>query len=324
MPVVDNQAVAELGKTVRELMLIYSEQRERIAKEPLRDHNQVFVSKVVYDELACRVFQWDQWYSLFQRTDENGIIRPPDSTNSLTDIDDGLQHLKSESSRIPNTSEDFYPVFKQTLQEMEHFANERIRQALKSLLSDFSKKIEASRSTLEEYLPKDKYDERINRIETKQKAALLRLFFGIATHPENMQKALLNVDKLKEDNALSAKADKLYPLPLKGGDYRERIFDWGKKHGKSDRIPADNEILVLRLRDEFVACAGLHLVEQVSEINKDINRKLKDYLGQIIEALQQLSKDEELFRIIFSEGSRSQASVHPLKVSLSAIANSSD
>ena len=77
-----------------------------------------------------------------------------------------------------------------------------------------------------------------------------------------------------------------------------QVFDWSVERSQYLSSSTNHQVFILRLRDEIITSASLHLVQYVSEVNRQINLELEGILDQIIPSLQNLLKKEELLRYI--------------------------
>jgi len=100
-----------------------------------------------------------------------------------------------------------------------------------------------------------------------------------------------------QDEKISAEA--IFPLARQDEKHNiGQIFDWSPDKGQSGSRSSNHQLFVLRLRDEIITSASLHLVQYVSEVNRQVNAELAGILDQIIPSLQNLSKKEALLRHI--------------------------
>lgn len=301
IPVPDSTAFVNLRQTIANLVTIYQEFQNDLGKKPIQDrHRGIDMSDVIYDELTFKIFNWDQWNIILQRA-ENGIIKRPESTSILDDLFPDLDKPE-DSNNFPTKSDDFYPVFQQTVQDLEKFTRTRLRQAITDLLNQFSAQMAEPRNKLTEILPPEKVKEQIEHIRQKYGSArLLQILVGRATNPELFQEEILRRCELQKDSQSTIQTETIFPLASgDSSNQGSQIFEWGRDSEDSPR-PFNHQILVLRLRDEMIASVGLHLVQLVSETNQKLNDTLGELLKQLIDVLQSLSKNENLLRDIVAE-----------------------
>jgi hypothetical protein len=121
-----------------------------------------------------------------------------------------------------------------------------------------------------------------------------KLFLGC--DPHQWKEAIIS-EISTQDQKISAEA--IFPLARQDEKHNiGQIFDWSPDKGQSGSRSSNHQLFVLRLRDEIITSASLHLVQYVSEVNRQVNAELAGILDQIIPSLQNLSKKEALLRHI--------------------------
>ncbi|MFN6541354.1 MAG: proteasome protein [Nostoc sp. EkiNYC01] len=314
IPVEENPNVANLRQIVETLYNIYNDFRRDLDKEPLKDRSQVPLSDVVYQELTFKMFDWPEWNSLFQRS-QKGIITLPEKDA----LDDAIFGLDTQSSNdIPTKSDDFYTSFEKTIQELEIFARTLSRQAVADLLNSLSAKVSVHKEELSKIIPRDKLQERTNKLREKyNNARALQILSGTAVNPHLLQDYIFKKCNLQPEanTTYTTKPENIFPLARSVNNKNGQNFDWGNnlqrryQSNQDTPKPANHEILVLRLRDEMIACAGLRLVELVSEVNQHLNNTLGELLNNLINELQALLRNEALLRDIATEDSQGSGEV---------------
>ncbi|MCM0588948.1 MAG: proteasome protein [Gloeotrichia echinulata DEX184] len=282
IPVKESQALLDLRESIRTLDKVYGNFQRNLSKEPLKNRPGVTVAETVKEELIFKIFDWEEWTLLFNRAN-NGLIQLPESQGA-----------------VPNKSEDFYPTFAKTIEELEKFAGARIREAVIDLLNKLANDPDDTslqRERIQGIISAETKDELKKDIEEK---------FG-ASAAKSFDKLTLACDLnlwLKEIFAyVDSQNQPLSPqtiFPLARHDGHGTIFHWSLKPNdiKITSSPANQQMLVFRLRDEIIASASLHLVEYVSQVNQQVNKKLADILKDIIPELQKISKKQDLLRYL--------------------------
>ncbi|NER38778.1 MAG: proteasome protein [Oscillatoria sp. SIO1A7] len=325
IPTNESPTFVNLRKNIEALASAYKEFQSKIGSQPLPDRRGVPVSSAVYDELAFRIFNWEPWNLLFQRANK-GIITLSQSSDSDDDIlgdiigEQGLGEYEASENGIPTRSDDFYPAFEQTIREVEGFARDRIRQAVADLLSDLSDKLQSQRNELGEILPDDKVKERIQLLQKKYgKAAAgpLQILVGVATEPKRLQNGILKrCDLLENENAgqstLTLQVETAFPLARGDKSHHSgQVFAWAPERTQNNPKPVDHQVIVLRLRDEIIASAGLQIVQFVSEKDRLLNQILRNQINQIIDNLKAMLNQEALLRDI-AEGDETGSASTPV------------
>jgi hypothetical protein len=299
MPTADSPALLDLREAIENLDKTYRNFQKDLGKEPLKDRKGINVSDVVKDELTYRILNWNQWTLLFNKVN-NGTIALTESKGAAGKLFDRGNRV---NTAIPTKSDDFYPTFAKTVQELEEFARDRIRQAILDLLSKLANMIAQER----EYLLTNLNPEMESEIESKFGIEEAELFYKLllGCDPTQWQEAIISEIHSKET---AIAPENIFPLARQDEKHNiGQIFDWAPERNGSSKSN-NHQFFVLRLRDEITASASLHLVQYVSEVNQQVNAELAGVLDQIIPSLQNLSKKEELLRYI-AAGESSQLAI---------------
>ncbi|PMB46857.1 dynamin family protein [Fischerella thermalis CCMEE 5201] len=314
IPVEENPKFIELRQGIENLVTIYRQFQEELEKQPiLKNRDGVAVSDVVKDELTNKIFfEWSEWTLLFDRT-KNGTI-------SLTKADSIFGDEEVEDT-IPTKSDDFHSAFVQTIQEMQIFAHDRTTEAVTDFFKKLSIEVADERTTVNSVLSPDIEQYIQNNFGKNQ----LRLFRNLlrAVDPANKwQKLIIEHSGLATNNH-AINADALFPLARKDEIHPNgQILDWSpdKKYPTPPR-PFNHQIAVLRLRDEITASAGLHLVQYVSQLTKQVKFSFSRALKEIVDSLQELlkTKHEPLLRYIADTDKDKSTSIPPWLETLSQV-----
>ncbi|MBD2203452.1 proteasome protein [Calothrix sp. FACHB-1219] len=299
MPTADSPALLELRAAIENLDKTYRNFQKDLGKEPLKDRRGIGVSDVVKDELTYRILNWNQWTLLFNKAN-NGTISLTESKGAAGKLFDRGNRV---NTAIPTKSDDFYPTFAKTVQEVEEFARDRIRQAIGDLLSKLSNIVAKER----DYLQANLNPEIEAEIEAKFGIEEAELFYKLllGCDPNKWQEAIISEIENREKNIA---AEVIFPLAHQDEKHNVgQIFDWAPERNGLTKSN-NHQLFVLRLRDEITASASLHLVQYVSEVNQQVNGELAGVLDQIIPSLQNLSKKEELLRYL-AAGESSQLAI---------------
>ncbi len=295
LPIIESQAFLTLREGIENLVTTYRQFYEDLDKQPiLKNSHGVSISNIVKDKLIDKIFfDWSEWTLLFDRT-KNGTI-------ALTKRESFFDEDEVEDF-IPTKSDDFYPAFVQTIEEMQVFAHESTTEAVANLFGKLSGSVEIQRDKLNPIL----LPEKEQYIEHKFGRSQVRLFRNIqrAIDPTHKWQKLVIQHSGLAGNASPINADALFPLARKDDKHQNgQIFDWSpdKKFPVPPR-PFNHQIAVLRLRDEITASAGLHLLQYVSQLTKQVKSSFSQALKEIVDNLQELlkSKNEPLIRYIAS------------------------
>lgn len=290
IPTADSQELIQFRAAVENLDKTYRNFQKNLGKEPLKDRRGDVVSDVVKDELIFKIINWNEWTLLFNKAN-NGNITIADFKGAAGKL---FNRGNRVNSSVPTKSEDFYPAFAKTVKELEIYARDRIHQAVADFLTKLSHEIGSER----DYLQTNLHPEMEQDIESKFGVEEADIFYKLllGCDPKQWEEAIISEINSKDH---SIAPDTMFPLARQDEKHNiGQIFDWSPE--KSQDLPRTNnhQLFVLRLRDEIIACASLHLVQYVSEINQQVNAELEGILDQIIPNLQNLSKKESLLRYI--------------------------
>lgn len=306
IPIVENPAFLTLREAIENLVTTYRQFQEDLDFQPiLKNRNGVAVSDVVKDELTNKIFfDWSEWSLLLDRT-KNGTI-------ALTKTESFFEEDEVDDF-IPTKSDDFYPAFVQTINEMQAFAHDRTTEAVTDLFSKLSANVELERNKLNAILlpEKEQYVEnKFGRSQVRLLRNLLR-----AVDPGNKWQKLIIQHSGLSGSAVPLATDTLFPLARKDDKHSiGQIFDWSPD--KRFPVPPrafNHQIAVLRLRDEITASASLHLIQYVSQLTKQVKSSFSLALKEIVDNLQELlkSKHEPLLRDIASQEERTSVPTPP-------------
>jgi Dynamin family len=303
MPVVENPSFLTLRQAVETLVGVYRQFQDDLEKQPiLTTRSGVPVSDIVKDELTNKIFfDWSEWTLLFDRT-KNGIIS----------LDKGTRFFEEDEfdDLIPTTSEDFYPAFIQTLREMQAFAHDRTTEAVIDLFSKISRNVELERSKINSIILPEMEQYILHNYGNKQ-ARLYRNLLRAIEPIGKWQKMIIERSELS-GSITPIQADALFPLAQRDSKHNQcQIFDWSpQKTYPVPPRPFNHQIAVLRLRDEITTSAGLHLIQYVSQLTKQVKASFTIATKEIVDSLQDLlkSKNEPLLRYIASAEERSNRS----------------
>jgi hypothetical protein len=290
IPTADSQELIQFRAAVENLDKTYRNFQKTLGKEPLKDRRGDVVSDVVKDELIFKIINWNEWTLLFNKAN-NGNITIADFKGAAGKL---FNRGNRVNSSLPTKSEDFYPAFAKTVKELEIYARDRIHQAVADLLAKLSHEIGSERDYLQANLQPEMEQDIESQFGVEEADIFYKLLLGC--DPKQWEEAIISEINSKDH---SIAPDTMFPLARQDEKHNiGQIFDWSPE--KSQDLPRTNnhQLFVLRLRDEIIACASLHLVQYVSEINQQVNAELEGILDQIIPTLQNLSKKEALLRYI--------------------------
>ncbi|WP_414543120.1 proteasome protein [Nostoc sp. CCY0012] len=315
IPTTDTPDLIELRAAIENLDKTYRNFQKDLGKEPLKDRRGEVVSDVVKDELTFKILNWNEWTLLFNKAN-NGMISLSESKGAAGKL---FNRGNRVNSALPTKSDDFYPSFEKTVKELENFARDRIHQAVADLLNKLSNHIAPERDYLQELLQPEMEPEIESKFGVESADIFYQLLLGC--DPIQWQEAIISEINSQEK---TISPEIMFPLARQDEKHNiGQIFDWAPEKSQDFPRTANHQLFVLRLRDEIIASASLHLVQYVSEINQQVNAELEGILDQIIPTLQNLSKKEELLRHIAASDSPGKVAIPTWLQILSAISTMS-
>ncbi|MGK7901677.1 MAG: dynamin family protein [Hormoscilla sp.] len=305
IPTTESQEFVTLRESIENMVRTYRKFKEDLEKKPLQNNHGVAVSEVVKSELIFSIHNWKEWNLLFNKM-ASGTIEPPrkDGGKGKGVIGRGKKE-RGQKNPLPTSSDDFYETFAKTMAEMEKFAGAQIRQAVLDMLSQLSGTVEVERSNISK-LMRPEMEEQIETEFGESEADLFNILQE-ATDPKQWTDPIIEESSISENSPIDP--EKMFPL-ARGDEKHQKIgqvFDWSpdKKHPARPK-PFNHQMLVLRLRDEMSASAGLNLVQYVSEKTEKVKYVLQETL-EVTEDMSELLRNERLLRYIATSESDSKS-----------------
>lgn len=300
IPTADPPALSTLRQSIQILETTYRSFREDLGKKPLQNRRGEATNDVVKEELTFRIYNWREWTLLFNKV-KDGTIMLEESTDEDDDVVDeilGRRRSKRVSNSIPTRSDNFYPPFEKTFQELKVFTRECIQQAVTDLLNNLSAQVAEARNHLSHILR----PEMEQLIQQNFGSEEVELFITLvkADEPKQWREGIIKRSSTADSGLQTINPETLFPLARADNKHKniDQIFDWAPKWSQRNPKPANHQLLVLRLRDEIIASMSLHLIQLISEVTKQVNTTLAKVLDDIVPSLQDLSKKEALLRYI--------------------------
>ncbi|BAY15459.1 hypothetical protein NIES21_12760 [Anabaenopsis circularis NIES-21] len=316
IPTVDSPTLIDLRNAIDSLDKTYRNFQKELGKEPLKDRRGTVVSEVVKDELTFKILNWNQWTLLFNKAN-NGAITIAETKGAAGKL---FERGNRTNNALPSKSDDFYPTFEKTVQEVEIFARDRIRQAVVDLLNKLSNQVAEARDYLKSLLSPEMEQEIEIGFGGEEADLFYKLLLG--SDPNQWKEAILAEINSKDKEIAP---ELIFPLARQDEKHNiGQIFDWSPERNQNSPRASHHQMLVLRLRDEITASASLHLVQYVSEVNQQVNSEIEGILDQIIPTLQNISKKEALLRYLAAGDSPPKLAIPTWLNILAEIATTSD
>ncbi len=302
----ESQKLSELRKHLETMTKTYK-YRKKLRKEPLKDRRGIAITDVIKEEVSYQIFAWREWYSLFNKSQDGIIILPP-----IGQGDHNRRRLF-----IPTKSDDFYEIFDKTINTLQEFTRQCIKDGIINLLQQLSNELEREMQYLKDNL-NDTMEEDIKNQLGEEQAYIFYSFYK-NYDPNNWKKDIIDT-AFEADTPIDTKV--VFPLACKNEKHENGQFlDWASEY-KEINIQTQNQILLVqRLRDEITASISLHLIEYVGQINKKVEEKIMYELGELIFDLDALQNEEPLLRCIAGEKQKNQEldSVSPILSQIASI-----
>jgi hypothetical protein len=316
IPTIDSPVLTELRTAIESLDKNYRNFQRDLGKEPLKDRWGNSVGDIIKDELTFKILNWHQWTLLFNKS-RNGTITLTESKGAAGKLFDRGNKVNNS---IATKSDDFYPDFAKTVEEMEIFARDRIRQAVSDGLNKLANQVSLEREKLLQII----HPEMEAEIEAEFGSEAADLFYRLCLgcDPQAWKEAII-AEISSMETTISPEA--IFPLARQDDKHTVgQIFDWSPEKAQGTSKTTNHQLFVLRLRDEIITSASLHLLQYVSEVDRQINAELTGILDRIIPSLQNISKQEMLLRHIAAGETQPELSIPNWLQILSEIATISE
>jgi hypothetical protein len=243
------------------------------------DGRQVSLQERVYDRVTQSVFEWPVWNELLNKVQKDGTIQPiqagPGRRRGGWDDEDD-----DPTAHIPSDSREFFEPFRLTLHENEEFAAGCVRQAVRDQLAALAKRTRPFGDQLAPLLADPRVRQRVEELDQREKAAGRR----------SLGKGLLNIlawtvdprskdvcDRFLESYVNGQQqpivATECFPLPGADAGETPLKFPWARGQ---ETAGGNHQVLVLRLRDALADGMRRRILQQVSQLNKQVLDGLLD------------------------------------------------
>lgn len=290
-----------LRQILNEVKEIYDKFKEKLDQTPLQNREGLTLEQVVKKEVIFQVYNWPEWYSLFQKV-KNGNV---ENIESNDDFDEIFGTGKC-SDDIPTKTQDFYEGFSKQIQCSIELIKTNMAESIKVLLSQLSEQITPQRGKLREITSLDMLDS-IEKKFGKNQADQFKVMIKSLEPQQTLETNI--VSKIKIDSSLAEKPELVFPFALSSEQGKiSKTLDWGMEEPNK---PGRHHVEILRLRQEIVNSMTLNLVQLVSQANKDLNKYIIDKIVNPLTAkYSQLSRNDDLLRYI-ADGEKTQDQVIP-------------
>jgi hypothetical protein len=270
----------------------------------VRDGHAVSLQQRIHDQVTQSVFEWPVWNELLNKVQKDGTIQAsqPVRGERRGGWDDGDDE---PALRLPSDSSEFFAPFKATLEQCLTLAGECVRQAVRDQLGALAERSQASREQLTSLLTDERVRQRVEEFDRCEKEAGRRpagkgLFniLGWATDPRSPEVCERFLERYVVDNQAPIAAETCFPLPGAGPNQTPLKFPWARTQ---ETAGGNHQILVLRLRDALADGMRRRVLQQVSQLNRQVLEGLKDTFTIWSERLLMLSGNAPLLACLVGE-----------------------
>ena len=287
-------------KRFSRLAEVYQNLSRRMVQAPAlsveRNGRPVSVNDIIREEVIFRVYEWSQWNTLLQAsendyiTDQGALIPPfPDEEE-----DEG------EAEVFPMRSEDFLGVFEQTVQELEAFTRAQVAAGVDYFLSKLADEVVVESQELGQVLQNQQLTKQIQALKLGPRGKGLVGALRVAIDPKRLKAGIFpEGDPAKLEIPLKPNPNLLFPLARSTRENLRlgQVFAWNKKLQEApeacrpERHQA-HQAQVLRLRKEFVTTLSQEMAQLLSVATQLINEKLKELLKELNKQLSLVASND--------------------------------
>lgn len=290
-----------LRQTLNEVKEIYEEFKEKLSTTPLKNRQGLTIEQVVKEEVIFQVYNWSEWYSLFQKVKDGTLKNIEPGTFWDNDEDDDL------SDNLPTKTEDFYDLFAKQIQDSIKLIKTNLEESIKNLFIELSENMDQPSRNLQGITSLNM----LNSIKEKFGQKQAKQFKNILKSVEPQQTFKDIVSTIRIDSSLAEKPELVFPFTLSSEQGKiSKTLDWGLE--KPEKV-GRHHVEILRLRQEIVNSMTLNLVQMVSQANKDLNKYIIDEIVDPLMAnyLQPISRNDELLKYI-ANGEKTEEQMIPM------------
>jgi hypothetical protein len=277
----------------------------------------VSLEQRVHDQVTQRVFEWPVWNELLNKVQKDGTIQPSQLVKSQKrGWDDGDEE---PVLRLPSDSREFFEPFKRTLEQCLAFAGDCVRQAVHDQLSGLAKRTQPYAEPLAPLLSDAQTRQRVEDFDRREKEAgryaVAKGQYNIlswASDPRSPEVCERFLERYVNDSpspdsipqaggegrVKETAAETCFPLPGADPNQTPLRFPWVRGQ---ESTSGNHQVLVLRLRDALADGMRRRVLQQVSQLNKQVLDGLKDTFTVWSERLLMLSGNAPLLAWLVGE-----------------------
>jgi hypothetical protein len=260
------------------------------------DARRALLQQRVYDQVTQSVFEWPVWNELLNKVQKDGTVKP---VQARSEKRGGWDEGEDEPAlRLPSDSREFFEPFKRAVEKNEAFAAECARRAVRDQLTALAERTRPHLEALAPLLADPQTRQRVEDFYRREKEAGGRAVgkgqFSIlcwSADPTSKEVCERFLARYVTDNQAPLAAEAFFPLPGADPNQTPQRFPWARTAGPAS---GNHQVLVLRLRDALADGMRRRVLQQVSQLNKQILDGLKDTFTTWSERLLMLSGNAPL------------------------------
>jgi hypothetical protein len=269
-----------------------------------RDGHAISLQQRVHDQVTQSVFEWPVWNELLNKVQKDGSIQPAQAApaQKLGGWDDGDDE---PALRLPSDSSEFFEPFKRTLEQNLAFAGDCVRQAVRDQLTALAKRTRPYAEQLASLLSDEQTRHRVDEFDRRERDAGRRAtakgqinILSWATEPESSEVCERFLVRYVANNQAPVPAEACFPLPGAAPNGTPLKFPWARTQ---ESTLGNHQVLVMRLRDALADGMRRRVLQQVSQLNKQVLDGLKDTFTIWSERLLMLSGNSPLLALLIGE-----------------------
>jgi hypothetical protein len=268
------------------------------------DGQSVSLQQRIYDQVTRSVFEWPVWNELLNKVQKDGTIQATQSAGQARrggwdDEEDG------PAAPLPSDSRELFEAFRQTLAENETFAADCVRQAVRDQLAALAKRTRPYAEQIAPLLADPRTRQRVEGLDQREKAAGRRAggrgqlnILCWAADPRSKEVGERFLERYLAAAQQPIAAESCFPLPGAKPDETPLRFPWARGQ---EAAGGNHQVLVLRLRDALADGMRRRILQQVSQLNKQVLDGLLDTFTTWSERLLMIAGNATLLATLAGE-----------------------
>ena len=225
----------DVEKRFAKLAAFYQEHLNRLertlALQVPRDGQATALNDVLRDEVVFRIKEWDEWDALFQHRRDGTIVEPQGGGifgKAVFQEDDDEED--GPAAVFPTRSDDLYPAFEQTTEQLQHFCRDLLLEGLDAYLEALQRDLADDRAELKPLLDNPNLTRQVRGLRLGARGQGLVPALRAAVEPLRIRAVVFpDGEPTQFQISLPLNAATLFPLARTRGDVSGRVFAWARK-----------------------------------------------------------------------------------------------